>query len=53
MVEMIRTFWGKVRGLRGERRTVVEEGRLWRCAKCKMVFVTKEGGESHECSERI
>ena len=53
MLEMIRTFWGKVRGLRGERRTVVEEGQLWRCTKCKMVFVTKEGGESHECSERI
>jgi hypothetical protein len=53
VLEMIRTFWGKVRGLRGERRTVVEEGRLWRCTKCTMIFVTKEGGKSHECSERI
>jgi hypothetical protein len=50
MLEMIRTFWGK---LRGRGKVVVEEGRLWRCTKCKMVFVTKEGGESHDCSERI
>jgi hypothetical protein len=50
MLEMIRTFFGKQRE-RG--RVVVQEGQLWRCTKCKMVFVTKEGGESHVCSERI
>ena len=50
VLEVIRTFWGKVRG-RG--RVIVEEGQLWRCTKCKMIFVTKSAGEKHECSERI
>ena len=53
MIEAIRTFWGKVRGLRGERRTVVEQGTLWRCTKCNTIFITKSAGEQHECSERI
>lgn len=53
MIEAIRTFWGKVRGLRGERRTVVEQGTLWRCIKCNTIFITKSAGEQHECSERI
>ena len=48
MLEIIRTFWGRLRG-RGE--VVVEEGRLWRCTKCNMVFVTKEGAKSHDCKE--
>ena len=53
MLEAIRTFWGKVRGLRGERRTVVEEGQLWRCTECKLIFVTKSAGEEHDCKERL
>ena len=53
MLEMIRTFWGKVRGLRGERRTVIEQGTMWRCTKCHMIFTNKESGEKHGCSERI
>ena len=53
MLEAIRTFWGKVRGQHEQKRTIVVEGQLWRCTKCKMIFVSKEGGESHECSERL
>jgi hypothetical protein len=53
MIEAIRTFFGRVRGQHADKQTVVVEGQLWRCTKCKMVFVTKEGGESHECSERV
>jgi len=53
VLEMIRTFWGKVRGLRGERRAVVEEGMLYRCTKCHMIFTTKTAGDNHECRERI
>jgi hypothetical protein len=52
MLEAIRTFWGKVRGLRGERRTVVEEGMLYRCTKCHLIFPTKEAGEKHKCPEQ-
>lgn len=50
MLEAVRTFWGKLRN-RGQ--VVVEEGQLWRCTKCKMVFITKSAGEQHECIERI
>jgi predicted nucleotidyltransferase len=53
MLEAIRTFFGRVRGQHREKETVVVEGQLWRCTKCKMIFVTKSAGEQHECSERI
>jgi hypothetical protein len=53
MLEAIRTFFGRVNGLRYEKQTVVVEGRMWRCTKCKMIFITKSAGEQHECSERI
>lgn len=49
MLEKIRTFFGRVRGLRGERKVVVQQGAAWVCTKCKMVFLTKEAGEKHEC----
>jgi hypothetical protein len=48
MLEMIRTFWGKVRG-RG--RVIVEEGTLWRCTQCHLIFLTKKEGEKHPCTE--
>jgi hypothetical protein len=53
MLEAIRTFFGKLRGERGERRTVVAEGMLYRCTKCHMIFTTKSAGELHDCRERI
>jgi hypothetical protein len=53
VLEAIRTFFGKLRGERGERRTVIEQGTLWRCTKCQLIFVTKTAGENHECRERI
>ena len=53
MLEAIRTFFGKLRGERGERRTVVQEGMLYRCIKCHMIFTTKLAGEQHDCCERI
>ena len=49
MIEMIRTFFGKLRGQHGAKRTVVEEGNLWRCTDCKMVFVTATAAKSHPC----
>ena len=53
MLEMIRTFFGRVRGQHREKETVVVEGQLWRCTKCKMIFLNRVAGEQHECSERI
>jgi hypothetical protein len=53
MLEAIRTFFGKVRGSHGERKTIVEEGMLYRCTKCHLIFTTKTAGEQHECRERI
>lgn len=53
MLETIRTFFGKVRGLRGERKTIVEQGTLYRCTKCHLIFTTKLAGEQHDCRERI
>jgi hypothetical protein len=52
MLETIRTFWGKVRGLRGERQTIVEQGLVYRCTKCQFIFLTKTAGEQHQCQDR-
>jgi hypothetical protein len=53
MLEAIRTFFGKSRGEHGERRTVVQEGLVWRCSNCYLIFLTKSAGEQHECEERL
>jgi hypothetical protein len=53
MIEAIRTFFGKLRGERGERRTVVQEGMLYKCTKCHLIFTTRSAGEQHDCRERI
>lgn len=50
MLELIRTFWGK---LRGRGKVIVEEGMLYRCTKCHLIFTTKVAGEKHECAEKI
>ena len=50
MLELIRTFWGK---LRGRGKVIVEEGMLYRCTKCHLIFTTKTAGEQHDCRERI
>ena len=51
MLEKIKTFLGKVRGPRGVRRTVVEEGTIWRCTQCHLIFLHKKEGERHPCVE--
>lgn len=53
MIEAIRTFWGKLRGQHGERSTIVEQGFVYRCTKCQLIFLTRTAGEQHECRERI
>ena len=53
MLEAIRTFWGKLRGQHGERSTIVEQGFVYRCTKCQLIFLTRTAGEQHECNERV
>lgn len=53
MLEAIRTFFGKLRGLHGNRQTIVEQGFVWRCTQCNLIFLTRTAGEQHGCSERI
>jgi hypothetical protein len=53
MLEAIRTFFGKMRGERGERKTIVNQGLVYRCTKCNLLFLTKTAGEQHDCRERI
>jgi hypothetical protein len=53
MIEAIRTFFGKVRGERGERKTIVNQGLVYRCTKCNLLFLTKTAGEQHDCRERL
>ena len=49
MLELIRTFWGK---LRGRGKVIVEEGMLYRCTKCHLIFTTKSAGEDHKCLDQ-
>jgi hypothetical protein len=46
MLEMIKTFWGR---LRGRGKVVVVEGLIWKCTKCHLIFLTKLTGEQHDC----
>jgi len=52
MLEAIRTFFGRVNGLRYEKQTVVVEGQLWRCTQCQMIFLNKTAGEQHQCQDQ-
>jgi len=49
MIETIRTFFGK---LRGQGRTVVEQGLVWRCTRCNHIFLTRTTAETHPCPDQ-
>lgn len=49
MIEKIKTFFGKPRE-RG--RVVVEEGSLWRCSQCHLLFMNKVAGDTHKCQDQ-
>jgi hypothetical protein len=52
MLEQIKTFFGKLRGLHGQRKVIVEEGLLWKCTKCGLIFLNKKEGEKHDSENR-
>lgn len=47
MIETIKTFFGRMRGLHGQRKVIVEEGLLWKCTKCGLIFLNRKEGEKH------
>jgi uncharacterized C2H2 Zn-finger protein len=48
MLEKIRTFFGR---LKNKGKVVVAEGKLWRCTKCSLLFLTEKEGTEHVCKE--
>lgn len=52
MLKAIRTFFGRLRGPKGNRQTIVEQGTLWRCTQCHLIFLTQKAGEDHECRNK-
>ncbi len=49
MLERIRTFFGREKGTHPNKSTVVAQGTAWYCTECRLVFVTKQAGDTHSC----
>jgi hypothetical protein len=52
MLEQVRTFFGRTKGIHQDKETVVSQGSAWYCTKCKLVFLTKQAGEQHKCQDQ-
>jgi len=53
MIERIRTFFGRTKGIHQEKETIVAQGTAWYCTECKLIFVTKQAGDQHSCEYRF
>jgi len=53
MLNRIRTFFGRTKGIHQNKTTVVEQGSAWYCTECRLVFITKSAGDSHSCEYRF
>ena len=53
MLEKIKTFFGKVRVRHADKTTIVEVGEAWYCTECRLVFLTKQAGDKHNCEYRF
>ena len=53
MIQQIRTFYGRTKGLHGNRQTTVDQGIAWLCLKCGKVFTNKRLSEIHNCIREI
>ena len=49
MLKRIRTFFGREKGMHPNKSTIVAQGSAWYCTECRLVFVTKLGGDQHSC----
>jgi hypothetical protein len=52
MLEQVQTFFGKIRGMRGDRQTIINQTMMWHCTQCDAYFKTKEEGEQHKCHDQ-
>jgi hypothetical protein len=50
MLEPIRAFFGRIKGLHPNARTVVSESTMWRCKVCGNIFNSEEEGNIHGVS---
>jgi hypothetical protein len=48
MLEAIRTFFGRVRGLHGNKETIIVESVAWRCRICGEVFLDQSLANEHK-----
>jgi hypothetical protein len=53
MLNRIRTFFGREKGLHPNKATIVEQGSAWYCTECRLVFITKVAGDKHSCEYRF
>jgi hypothetical protein len=53
MIQQIRTFFGRDRGLKGNRKTYVVMGIAWICLGCGKVFTNKQLSGLHKCNREI
>jgi len=44
MIEAIKNFFRKDQ-------QIVEQGLVWRCTRCNMIFLTKSAGDEHKCQD--
>ena len=49
MIQQIRTFYGRERGSKGNKRTDVVMGIAWICLGCGKVFTNKQLSALHRC----
>jgi hypothetical protein len=47
MLKKIRSFFGF-----SNEQKIVENGKLWHCTKCKLIFLTESACEKHYCIEK-
>ena len=53
MLERIRTFFGREKGMHPNKATIVAQGSAWYCTECSLVFLTKRAGSQHNCEYRF
>ena len=53
MLERIRTFFGRTKGIHQDKETIVSQGSAWYCTECRLVFITKAAGAQHSCELRL
>lgn len=53
MIQQIRTFYGRTKGVRGDRQTDVVMGTAWLCQKCGEVILYEHLTHKHYCKTLI